>query len=187
MKSVGLDITVEGDISDFLGVKIERKPDGTVHLNQPQLIDQILKLLRFDHTTTPKSTPAASSIILHAHPESETFDDHFDYRSVVGKLLYLEKSTRPDIAYAVHQCARFCADPKVEHGKAIKWLGRYLLGTKDKGIILKPGPQSFDCYVDADFSGNWLALQAHDPVTARSCTGFIIANANCPITWASRL
>jgi hypothetical protein len=126
-------------------------------------------------------------MILHSHPDSEPFDGHFDYRSVVGKLLYLEKSTRPDIAYAVHQCARFCSDPKVGHGKAIKWLGRYLLATKDKGIILHPGPQSFDCYVDADFSGNWLASQANDPITARSRTGFVISYASCPITWASRL
>ena len=42
MKAAGLDLTVEGDISDFLGVKIERKPDGCVVLTQPHLIDQIL-------------------------------------------------------------------------------------------------------------------------------------------------
>jgi hypothetical protein len=29
MKAAGLDLTVEGDISDFLGVKIDRKDDGT--------------------------------------------------------------------------------------------------------------------------------------------------------------
>ncbi|MFN9981526.1 MAG: hypothetical protein ACK53Y_16495, partial [bacterium] len=39
----------------------------------------------------------------------------FDYRQVIGKLLYLEKSTRPDISCAVHQCARHCAKPKVQH------------------------------------------------------------------------
>jgi len=34
------------------------------------------------------------------------FKGDFDYRSVVGKLNYLEEGSRPDIAYAVHQCAR---------------------------------------------------------------------------------
>jgi hypothetical protein len=48
--------------------------------------------------------------------------------------LYLEKSTRPDISCAVHQCARHCANPKIQHTAAVKRIGRYLLGAKDKGL-----------------------------------------------------
>jgi hypothetical protein len=43
IRKAGLEITVESDVSDFLGVKIEQKEDGTFHLTQPQLIDSILK------------------------------------------------------------------------------------------------------------------------------------------------
>ena len=43
MQEAKLDITIEGDLQDFLGVNIERKADGTIHLTQPHLIDQILK------------------------------------------------------------------------------------------------------------------------------------------------
>ena len=46
MKQANLDITVEGDLSDFLGVKISKKQDGTFHLTQPHLIESILKDLR---------------------------------------------------------------------------------------------------------------------------------------------
>jgi Reverse transcriptase (RNA-dependent DNA polymerase) len=35
IKRAKLDITVEGDIQDFLGINIERKSDGTIHLTQP--------------------------------------------------------------------------------------------------------------------------------------------------------
>jgi ATP-binding cassette subfamily B (MDR/TAP) protein 1 len=116
------------------------------------------------------------------------FDGHFNYRRVIGKLNYLEKSTRPDIAYAVHQCARFVSDPRVEHGNAVKWLGRYLYGTKDKGIILKPQGKSFDVFVDADFAGNWNSEEAgEDDSTARSRYGYIIRYMGCPILWASKL
>ena len=38
-----LAITMEGDLADFLGVSIDRRPDGTIHLSQPHLIDQILE------------------------------------------------------------------------------------------------------------------------------------------------
>ena len=74
---------------------------------------------------------------MEEHKDSDEFDGHFDYRRVIGMLNYLEKCTRPDIGYAVHQCARFVAHPKQEHGNAVKWICRYLLGTRDKGIMWK--------------------------------------------------
>jgi Reverse transcriptase (RNA-dependent DNA polymerase) len=62
IKDAKLNITVEGDIQDFLGINIERKADGTVHLTQPHLIDSILEDLRMlDVKVKPKSTPASSS------------------------------------------------------------------------------------------------------------------------------
>jgi len=72
MKQAELDITVEGDIQDFLGVNIERKKDGSIHLTQPHLINQMLKDLHLDrdkpidkniHKKAPL-TPAASSRML---------------------------------------------------------------------------------------------------------------------------
>ena len=101
----------------------------------------------------------------------------------------MEKSTRPDIAYAVHQCARFSSDPKVEHAEAVEFLVRYLQGTKDKGIVMKPeGEPLLEVYADADFSGNWNKNTAEfDSSTAKSRTGFIIYFAKFPIMWTSKL
>jgi hypothetical protein len=188
MKDSGLDLTVEGDVSDFLGVKIDRRPNGEIHLTQPHLIDSILELLNLkEDKCKVKSLPAASSRILFGHKDSQEHDHSFDYRQVIGKMLYLEKSTRPDIAYAVHQCARFAADPRIEHAKAVRWIGRYLKGTRDKGLILKPQEHSFDCFVDSDFSGNWDPSDTTDPATAKSRSGFVIKYAGCPIVWASKM
>ena len=80
-------------------------------------------------------------------------------------------------------------DPKVQHGNAIRWLARYLKGTKDKGMIFKPDTsRSMEVAVDADFSGNWDPEVAEDdPSTARSRHGYIITYAGCPITWKSQL
>ena len=61
IQETGLNITVEGNVKDFLGVNIERRPDGTVKFSQPHLINKILKALQIDATTTPKDMPAASS------------------------------------------------------------------------------------------------------------------------------
>ena len=114
--------------------------------------------------------------------------ENWHYRSVIGKLNFIEKSTRPDIAYAVHQCARFSNDPKASHATAVKHIVKYLLTTKDQGIYLRPNEHSFDCWVDADFVGNWNKVNADvDPSTAKSRTGFIINYGGCPVTWASKL
>ena len=117
------------------------------------------------------------------------FDGSFHYRSVIGKLNFLEKSTRPDIAYAVHQCAHFMEKPKASHGYAVKHISCYLLGTRDKGMIFDPDPSKlFECYVDADYCGNWnrsIAMENID--TARSRTGYVISYGDCPVIWASRL
>jgi hypothetical protein len=42
MREIHLDITVEGDLQYFLGVTIDGHEDGSIHLTQPPLIDQIL-------------------------------------------------------------------------------------------------------------------------------------------------
>lgn len=43
IKKAKLDITIEGDIQDFLGVNIKRHKDGKITYSQPHLIEKILK------------------------------------------------------------------------------------------------------------------------------------------------
>ena len=163
--------------------------EDTYHLSQPQLIDQILEDLNLLAANAGiKSTPACASRVIHAYPDSAPFDQNFHYKSVIGKMNYLEKCSRPEIAYAVHMCARYSNEPKVEHGQAVKWIGRYLAGTRGKGFILKPKDESFVVWADADFSGNWHPESAmDDPDTARSRSGYIIMYLGCPILWKSQL
>lgn len=189
IRRAGLAITEEGDLQDFLGVNISRRPDGAIHLTQPHLIDQILKDLRLDdEKVKPKATPAASSKILGRHDDSDDFDGHFNYRSVIGKLNYLERGSRSDISYIVHQCARFTSRPKKEHGEALKWLGRYLKGTKNKGTVIHVQEEKdLEVYVDADFVGNWDPKEGSKRDTARSRHGYVIMYAGVPVTWKSQL
>ena len=190
LKKAKLDITDEGDIQDFLGVNISMKKDGTIHLTQPHLVDQIISDLGLSQDNVRvKSTPAMSSNILRRDEDGEDFDKSFNYRSVVGKLNYLEKGTRSDIAYITHQCARFTESPKESHAKALRWLGRYLKGTRDKGLILKPGNgKGLQVHVDADFSGNWDPKSPQkDRDTARSRHGYIVSYEGSPLLWKSQL
>ena len=130
----------------------------------------------------------ASSRILHRHSESPTFDGNFNYRSIIGRLNYLEKALRPDLSYSVYQCDRFSADPKLEHGAAVKWIGRYLKSTADKGIYMKPDKlKGLEVHVDADFVGNWNPHDTENIDTAKSRHGYCITYTGCPICWKSQL
>jgi hypothetical protein len=182
------DLTDEGTLNEYLGVKVEHLVDGSIKLSQPHLIQQIIDDIGFDDRTVAKPTPAASTVKLSRDLHGESMQEEWHYRSIIGKLNFLEKSTRPDIAYAVHQCARFSNDPKTSHASAVKRIVKYLIGTKDKGIYLRPDNHSFECWVDADFVGNWDRVNADvDPSTAKSRTGYVINYGGCPITWASKL
>jgi hypothetical protein len=178
----------EGDLCNYLGIKVTKLPDGTITLSQPHLIDAILTDLYLQSArTTERSTPALSSILLHRDSKGVPFDKSFHYRSVIGKLNFLEKSTRPELAYAVHQCARFCSNPKRLHGEAIEHIGRYLLSTSEQGIILRPKQDTFDCQVDASHAGEWKKETASNEDMAKSRTGYIIMFAGCPLIWLSKL
>jgi Reverse transcriptase (RNA-dependent DNA polymerase)/GAG-pre-integrase domain len=58
-------ITDEGTLDEYLGVKVEHLPNGTIKLSQPQLIQQILDDLGLNGRTTTKDSPAASTVRLH--------------------------------------------------------------------------------------------------------------------------
>jgi hypothetical protein len=88
----------QGDLSDYLGIKIERLEDGTLERTQPTLIKSILNDLGLNkeeskNLPNSKTTPANSMTILTNHEEDIHDEKKFRYRQVIGKPLYLEKST----------------------------------------------------------------------------------------------
>jgi hypothetical protein len=132
-------------------------------------------------------TPAGQAA-LGIDPDGPPMQESWSYRSVVGMLLYLSTNTRPDIAFAVSQVARFSHNPKKSHASAIKTIVRYLQRTYDKGMIVKPtGDLTLDCYVDADFAGLHRRDPDSSPSSAKSRTGYIITLGGCPILWKSHL
>jgi hypothetical protein len=103
-------------------------------------------------------------------------------------LNYFATSTRPDIAFAIHQCARFTTNPRRIHEIAIRRIVRYLKGTSTKGIILKRSSLfNLDCFVDADFAGTWTISTSDLPSSVKSRTGYVITFASCPVLWSSKL
>ena len=89
--------------------------------------------------------------------------------------MHLGQNTCPDIAFVVHQCARFTHNPKHSHAVGVKRIIRYLHGNKDKGMILSPNDSiEGNCYVNASFAGLWGVEHDQYPICVKSRTGYLV-------------
>ena len=61
LKSLNFDLTDEGDVDSFLGVKIDTDENGTITMSQPTLTDTIIKSLGLDKQSTQHQNPAVFS------------------------------------------------------------------------------------------------------------------------------
>lgn len=179
-------LTDEGSLENYLGINFLRRNDGTFEATQKGLIDKILSTMGLEDAI-PSSTPALL-VPLGADLHGKRFQENYSYATVVGMCQYLQMHSRPDITYAVSQCARFTHEPKESHGRALKKIARYLKGTKNNGLIYRPsGELSLDCYCDADFCGLWGVEDPHEPISVRSRSGYVFTLGNCPVHWVSKL
>merc|ERR1712086_1250452 len=126
---------------------------GSMMMTQEGLIGRIIEAMGLDlEHSTPKLTPCNKAPMVKdvdGYPCSESFA----YASIIGMLLYLSGHSRPDISYSVSQVARFTFCPRRSHEVALKLIGRYLLGTKNKGLVINPTRDlKIDAYPDAIFA-----------------------------------
>jgi len=173
-------------VFSYLGVQVEVERTGTVTFKQGGLIKKVLKYCGMDDCNK-KWTPA-STTPLGTDPNGKRFDAKWEYATAIGMLLYLSANSRPDIQYAVHQCARFTHTPKMSHQQAILRICRYLKATEDKGLSFRPTNElTLDCYADVDFAGLYNVENHTDPVCVKSRTGFVLLLGGCPLYWSSKL
>src|SRR5262245_29355259 len=94
--------------------------------------------------------------------------------------MYLETCTRPDIAFAVCELAKFMSNYGSKHWRAAKHLLHYLQGTRSFriffGPINKPYP-IFKTFADSDW-----AQSEH----RKSVCGYVIEMGNGPVAWSSK-
>ena len=191
LNKAGFKLTQDGDFGEYLGIKFNmNSQDNTITMSQPGLIQKVIEAAGMSDCN-PNCTPAAQ-VCLGSDVDRPPMKEKWSYPLLVGILLYLSTNTRPDIAYAVSQVARFGSNPKHSHPSTIKMIVRYLAGMADKGTIFTPNNNfKIDCYINADFAGlhgqeseNNHSVQ--DQGQATSCS-FVAAhscgNHNCRVRW----
>ena len=129
--------------------------------------------------------PASSEVILtkkmcSTDPVEMERSSKLPYKSILGQLLYISITSRPDIATAVSACGHYSQNPGKEHWDALLQIVRYLQGTRKLPLrIGHAGKIELNACSDADWAGNL------DDRNSR--TGFTISLGTSVIAWTSKL
>jgi hypothetical protein len=138
-----------GELKYFLEFQIKQLQKGTF-ISQIKCIKDILKKFAMKDAK-PIKTPMGTNRHLDLDPGGNSVDQKV-YRFMIGSLLYLCAS-RLDIMLYICMCARFQADPKECHLRAIKRILRYSGHTPSFGLSYPRG-STFDLvgYSDVDYA-----------------------------------
>ena len=150
-----------GPTTQLLGIEIHRdRPNRQLSISQSQFISNLIQehgLSDSKPVTTPLNPGTRLSTSMCPQNDAEALEmQQYPYISVVGSLMYLAVTTRPDIAYAAGVLARFNSNPGPAHWQAAKHVLHYLKGTTQHKLVYQPStsPEPFITYSDADHGGN---------------------------------
>ena len=174
------DVEDMGELHYFLGVKIEQNHENaTIWIGQPSYIKDILNKFSMEDCK-PINTPVDVSSKLVKCISNDKQCSKELYQSAVGSLLYVSTRTRPDIAYAIGNLAKYCSQPSLSHWTAVKRVLRYLKGTVNLGLSYHSCEAlTLNGYSDADWAG--------ELDTRKSTSGYIFMINNVAVSWRSKL
>jgi hypothetical protein len=175
MKNLGL-------VKEFIGIRIEKTSEG-ISIDQEAYIDQILSRFKMEDANVVLTPLNVSEKLNGDGPKSQKEIDHMSkipYQEANGCLLYLSKTTRPDISYAVNLLSRYSSNPNTQHWSSVKHLLRYLKGTKSLKLwyLRESSNTEVIGFCDSDLGG--------DVVDGKSTSGYVFMNQGGAISWASR-
>ena len=176
------DITDEGPMEDLLGIEVQYNADGSIKLHQQKYIEKIVSRFLPDGPigkAQRNSMPYSSDFLQHVNDAlSQTECEHPQLvqpmQSRVGCLMYAATSTRPDVAYAVHQLCKCLHKPTPELLVEADHVLSYLSRTAELGLTYTREHMRLQGYADASWE------------TAHSTSGWVVLWQSAALTWGSR-
>ena len=148
-----------GEEDLYLSISIKMLYDQyKAELDQTEFIDFIWKKFNFPENFRVRSPLQQNWKVDPDEYEQESlaqreYAKNFPYRSVIGRALFVNVGTRPDISYPVHYPARFSSKPTWSACKAAIRLIQYLYNTKNKKLILGGTPKPLlNLFCDTDWA-----------------------------------
>ena len=148
-----------GQLTKHLGIRYDWKKDneGQTYLeaSMDKLIEEIIRYYETlrDKKVKNSNLPGAPGKVLFKSEENSDPLDVENYRSIVGKLLYLSTKLRPDIANAVRELSSHLSHPNQSHWDAVEKVVGYLKTNGSKRVELhRPKSLRVLAFVDADYA-----------------------------------
>jgi hypothetical protein len=117
----------DGNTIPFLGMRITKATDGTVSVDQPVYVSELVEDM-FDERRV--SSPSHKDILSRGNPGNKLLDPK-DFRSRVAKVMYLATKTRPDLLFAVSTLASRASDPYEADVVSLNHLYDYINSNQD--------------------------------------------------------
>ena len=140
------------------------------------------------HRTIPCSETSILQLPKLDKESDEVKEHEENYRALVGCLLWIAGTTRPDIAYAVSMLSRYVSCAGEIHYKAAIQTLQYLMGTVDYKLKLgSPADSTFGDSIPDDTPTNGLvAFTDASFGDERPMGGYLLTYHGSPVSWASR-
>lgn len=133
-----------GMMKEYVGCKVDMETGKYIKLTQPVMIPSFKDEFGVDESNCT-NTPAIPGTFLHADEKTQVSKEkHAKYCTGVVKLLHMMRWSHPDILNAVRELSRFVSAPAEAHMQAVYRVISYVVGTKTKGLTMKPNGQSWD-------------------------------------------
>jgi hypothetical protein len=164
---------------------IRDRKNRTIMIHQKSKIEKLISDLNLKNKF-PVKVPADpnNKLTKQQCPETDAEKNAMSkipYKSIIGRLLYLSITARPDISPAVSQVAKYCENPGEAQWEAVIRIVQYLKGTIDYRLKLGGAFPSVtvQAYADADWAG--------DLDSRKSRTGYIVQLNDSVVMWSSKL
>jgi transposase InsO family protein len=172
-----------GPAKYFLGMSVTQSFDNngvlqSIKLSNEKLTAEIISSFHGEESLKPKALPMDTAFQLSAHV-GDPLPVGNRYRELVGGIMYLANTVRPDIAFAANHLARFAVSPTSHHYRAGISVLKYLLGSKDFGLLWDKGKNGITGFVDSDYAG--------EVDGRRSTSGHVFLSGTAAILWGSKL
>jgi hypothetical protein len=175
-----------GPLNFALGIKFDQNKDFSIQMSQALYVDKLLEKFEMieskivdtplpqKNSTKPKKPEEDEEEI--AEPKSPLYDNVNKYQQLVGSLIYLSNSTRPDIAHAVSYLSRHMHAPTEDDMMNGKRVLRYLKGSRTLALNYNQKDQELVAYSDSSYA---------EEEDRKSVGGYVTLQAGAAITWKS--
>lgn len=190
-------LTDNGPLTFWLNMHFVRdRMNRTIAIHQEPKIVKLVNDQRFSPADRMKVTksckiPASPDVILTKDmcpTESNEIARMatVPYKSVLGQLLYIAITARPDISTAVSACGRYSSNHGQKHWDAVLQIVYYLSGTRKLRLILG-GCQKMELSANLRLSAASDSDWAGEKDKRSSRTGYFIYMGTAAVVWCSKL